>query len=116
MIAQGRTLKLLRLTGIVGIITGIAMSIADIRLLRSHPQPGQHAAAARHSQSESPDPVRLLYGAAVEWGPRTSAGRADGVRTPCRGLKLQFSDDRPHLAAERTHLFYAWCGPALADS
>jgi hypothetical protein len=31
----------------------------------------------------------------VEWGPRTSAERADGVRTPCRGLKLQFSDDRP---------------------
>ena len=35
MIAQGRTLKLLRLTGIVGIITGIAMSIADISLLYS---------------------------------------------------------------------------------
>ena len=35
MIAQGRTLKLLRLTGIVGIITGIAMSIADISLLLS---------------------------------------------------------------------------------
>jgi hypothetical protein len=32
MIAQGRTLKLLRLTGIVGIITGIATSIADISL------------------------------------------------------------------------------------
>jgi hypothetical protein len=35
MIAQGRTLKFLRLTGIVGIITGIAMSIADISLLYS---------------------------------------------------------------------------------
>jgi hypothetical protein len=35
MSAQGRTLKLLRLTGIVGIITGIAMSIADISLLYS---------------------------------------------------------------------------------
>jgi hypothetical protein len=35
MIAQGRTLELLRLTGIVGIITGIAMSIAHISLLYS---------------------------------------------------------------------------------
>ena len=35
MIAHGRTLKVLRLTGIVGIITGIAMSIADISLLYS---------------------------------------------------------------------------------
>ena len=35
MSAQERTLKLLRLAGIVGIITGIAMSIADISLLYS---------------------------------------------------------------------------------
>jgi Family of unknown function (DUF6796) len=35
MSAQGRTLKLLRLTGIVGVITGVAMSIADISLLYS---------------------------------------------------------------------------------
>jgi hypothetical protein len=35
MSAQERTLKLLRLTGIVGVITGIAMSIADISLLYS---------------------------------------------------------------------------------
>jgi hypothetical protein len=35
MRAQGRTLKLLRLAGIVGIITAIAMSIADISLLYS---------------------------------------------------------------------------------
>ena len=35
MIAQGRTLKLLRLAGIVGIITGMAMTIADISLLYS---------------------------------------------------------------------------------
>jgi hypothetical protein len=35
MIAQGRTLKLIRLAGIVGIITGIAMSVADISLLYS---------------------------------------------------------------------------------
>jgi len=35
MIAQGRTLKSLRLAGIVGIITGIAMSMADISLLYS---------------------------------------------------------------------------------
>jgi hypothetical protein len=35
MIARGRTLTLLRLAGIVGIITGIAMSLADISLLYS---------------------------------------------------------------------------------
>jgi hypothetical protein len=35
MIAEGRALKLLRLTGIVGIITGLAVSIADISLLYS---------------------------------------------------------------------------------
>ena len=35
MIAKGRTLKFLRLAGIVGIITGIATSIADISLLYS---------------------------------------------------------------------------------
>ena len=35
MVAQGRTLELLRLAGIVGIVTGIAMSLADISLLYS---------------------------------------------------------------------------------
>ena len=46
-----------------------------VRLLPSHSQPCQHTAAARHCQFESTDLVRLLYGAAVEWGPRTSAGQ-----------------------------------------
>ena len=35
MVAQGRTLELLRLAGIVGIITAIALSLSDISLLYS---------------------------------------------------------------------------------
>src|SRR5881296_2968196 len=35
MIAKGRTLTLLRRAGIVGIVTGVALSIADISLLYS---------------------------------------------------------------------------------
>src|SRR5258705_1843690 len=35
MIAKGRTLTLLRRAGIVGIVTGVALSIADIALLYS---------------------------------------------------------------------------------
>ena len=45
MTAQRRTLKLLRLTGIVGVITGIAMGIADISLLYS-PAGGYESDAA----------------------------------------------------------------------
>src|SRR5438093_7501320 len=35
MVAKGRTLTLLRRAGIVGIVTGVALSIADISLLYS---------------------------------------------------------------------------------